>query len=130
MTHELTARERKRGSRQAAVSVRRTRRWYREQLISIVDGKVKCTATQLSALKTFADLMGWKGPRLKRNVVDPKKLNRPAVTDDLAARLSALVPKAVVQPTGLVPIPVEIIAAKEKEAVQVVEPPKLNVGQA
>lgn len=68
-----------------------TRRWYKATLLAIFRGEIKCTATQLTALKTFADARGWFPPqRPKQNAMrDKVKQPKPQATDDVLNRLVA-----------------------------------------
>jgi hypothetical protein len=68
-----------------------TRRWYKATLLGIFKGQIKCTPTQLNALKAFADIRGWFPPaRPKQQALRDKQLKpKPAVTDEVIQRLSA-----------------------------------------
>ena len=106
---------RKGGNNKASIT-RHTKAWYMQTLLKIAKGQMKCKGPQLAALNKFAEMRGWYSPKHKKNILSErnlkKALGKPAITDDLSARISALIPKpqptpssalpvAIVQPTGL-----------------------------
>lgn len=67
-----------------------TRRWYKATLLKIFKGEIDCTAVQLNALKSFADIRGWFPPeRPKQSALrDRQPKPKPVVSDDVIQRLS------------------------------------------
>lgn len=94
--HKFTPEEQARGCEVRAKKERKSRYWYAQRLMDIAEGKIDCKPVQLSALKTFADLKGWHGPKSKsrRNALSEQNLRKlmesrqkPEISPDLAARL-------------------------------------------
>lgn len=106
MGNNLTDELRAKGGRNAQSIKRQTRSWYMKQLLDIAMGRRKCTGPQLTALCKFAEQRGWYPPTNKRNVISARNLkklaSKPAVTDDLSARINALIPKP--QPVQSLPL--------------------------
>ena len=99
--HTLTDEEKQRGTEVRATRVRKSRYWYAQRLMDIAEGKIECKPVQLSALKTFADLKGWHGPKSRRNVISRENLEKlakarqkPEISDDLMTRMAILVKSA------------------------------------
>lgn len=66
-----------------------TRKWYKETLLKIFRGEIKCNSTQLTALCKFADQRGWITPVKRRAVpLKDKPKSKPAITTDIMQRLA------------------------------------------
>lgn len=106
-SHRLSPEQTKLGQ----IAFKRNRKWYKETLLAIFKGEIQCTATQLQALKTFADQQGWVGPKRKVNVVAEKSRYKPKpqLSEDLVARLTIAQANPALQ----------IIAAQAKEQASV-----------
>jgi hypothetical protein len=84
--HNLTPEAAARGRAKQALS----RKWYKETLLAIFRGEIKCNSSQLNALKAFADLRGWFPPqRPKQKAVQDKKAAKPQASQDVLNRLVA-----------------------------------------
>jgi hypothetical protein len=76
--------------RKVALQTGLTRRWYKQTLLAIFRGEIKCSPMQLNALKTFGELMHWHTPKLTKQAskpAKPKAVASPELIDRLA-RLS------------------------------------------
>lgn len=67
------------------------RKWYKATLLAIFRGDIKCTSTQLTALKTFADVRGWFPPQRPKQqpIAEKRSRIKPQANDDVLQRLAA-----------------------------------------
>src|SRR5260221_4787668 len=85
--HHLTPEAAARGRQNQGL----TRKWYKETLLGIFKGEIKCNSSQLNALKAFADLRGWYPPERpkSRKIKGDRSKFKPQASEDVLNRLSA-----------------------------------------